>query len=106
MDIFWKKYKKEAIPFLKKELGLDNDLAVPKVEKVVVNMGVAVDSDNKEALEQAKESLFLITGQKPKVNQAKKSISGFSLRKGAPVVIKRSLGCIKEMVKNVIAVGE
>ncbi len=97
MDNFWQKYKKEAVPFLKKELGLDNDMAVPKVCKVVVNMGIAADSDNKEALEQAKESLFLITGQKPKVNQAKKSISGFSLRKGVPIGLsvtlrKRHLG--------------
>ncbi|MGI6278396.1 MAG: 50S ribosomal protein L5 [Patescibacteria group bacterium] len=91
MDNFWQKYKKEAAPFLKKELGLDNDMAVPKVCKVVVNMGIAADSDNKEALKRAKESLFLITGQKPKVNQAKKSISGFSLRKGAPIGLSVTL---------------
>ncbi len=85
MDNFWQKYQKQVVPALAKELGLKNQMAVPKVIKVVVNMGVASDSDNKEALERAKESLFLITGQKPKVNQAKKSISSFSLRKGAPI---------------------
>jgi len=85
MDNFWQKYQKQVVPALAKELKLKNQMAVPKVIKVVVNMGVASDSDNKEALERAKESLFLITGQKPKVNQAKKSISSFSLRKGAPI---------------------
>lgn len=91
MDNFWQKYQKQALPVLVKELGLKNKMAAPRVIKVVVNMGVAQDSDNKEAFERAKESLFLITGQKPKVNQAKKSISGFALRKGAPIGLSVTL---------------
>lgn len=91
MDNFWQKYQKQALPVLIEELGLKNKMAAPKVVKVVVNMGVAQDSGNKEAFEKAKESLFLITGQKPKVNQAKKSISGFALRKGAPIGLSVTL---------------
>ena len=97
MDNFWTKYKNQILPILIKDLKLGNEMAAPRVVKVVVNMGVAADSDNKEALERAKESLFLITGQVPKVNQAKKSISGFSLRAGMPIGLsvtlrKRPLG--------------
>ncbi len=91
MDNFWQRYQKEALPVLVRELGLASKMAVPKVVRVIVNMGVAADKDNKEALEKAKESLFLITGQKPKVNQAKKAISSFSLRAGAPVGLSVTL---------------
>jgi large subunit ribosomal protein L5 len=91
MDNFWTKYQKQVLPVLAKELGRDNFLSLPRVVKVVVNMGVAADSDNREALEQAKKSLFLITGQKPRVNQARKSISSFSLRKGASIGLSVTL---------------
>ncbi len=91
MDNFWQRYQKQIVPVLAKELGLENKMAVLKVVKVVVNMGIAADNENKEALEKAKESLALITGQKPRVNLAKKSISGFSLRKGAPIGLSVTL---------------
>ncbi|MDD3679457.1 MAG: 50S ribosomal protein L5 [Candidatus Shapirobacteria bacterium] len=91
MDNFKDRYQKQVLPALAEELGSVNKMAVPRVVKVIVNMGVAADSNNKEALDRAKESLFLITGQKPKVNQAKKSISGFSLRAGAPIGLSVTL---------------
>lgn len=91
MAKFWTKYQQEVLPTLAKELGRDNPMSLPRVVKVVVNMGVATDADNREALKQAQESLFLITGQKPRVNPARKSISSFSLRKGAPIGLSVTL---------------
>ena len=91
MDNFWQRYQKQALPALSKELGLVNKMAVPKVVKVVVNMGVAADRDNKEAFEKAKESLYLIAGQEPRVNRARKSVSGFSLKEGSPIGLSLTL---------------
>lgn len=85
------KYQKEIVPLLKKKLGIDNDLAVPRVEKVVINMGVADAKDDRQLLEQFCQELAAITGQKPVVCRAKKSISGFKLRKGEPIGLKVTL---------------
>ena len=85
---FREKYKKKIIPQLMKEFRLKNKMAVPKVVKVVVSMGIVADKGNQEAMEQAKKALALITGQKPLVCCAKKSISSFSLRIGDPIGLK------------------
>ena len=86
-----KKYQKEVVPQLMKEFKLKNEMAVPRVVKIVVSMGIVADKGNQEAIEQAKKVLALITGQKPLVCCAKKSISGFSLRVGDPIGLKVTL---------------
>lgn len=75
-------YQKEVLPKLKEEIGGGNIYAVPTVVKIVVNMGVGAEKDNREALEKAKEELARITGQVPSVRVAKKAIASFNLRKG------------------------
>src|SRR3972149_7584827 len=77
-----KKYQNEIVPRLKEEFNLKNDLAVPLLEKIVLNMGLAESLTNKDALEKAMEHLAAISGQKPKFTKAKKSISSFKLREG------------------------
>jgi len=85
------KYQKEIIPVLKKELKIENPMALPKVEKVVINMRVPDGKENRQAPEIAAEELKLIVGQQPKACCSKKAVSGFSLRKGAPIGLKATL---------------
>lgn len=85
MTSFEEKYKKEILPQLVKELGLNNLLAAPRVEKVVVNVGLKEGADDKEVLTSASQILSLITGQKPKLARAKKAIAGFKLQAGDPI---------------------
>jgi large subunit ribosomal protein L5 len=79
------KYNKEVKPKLVEELGIKNPLAVPKVTKVVVNMGLAEAKDNEGILDKAKINLSDITGQKPVVTKARRSISNFKLAEGQPI---------------------
>lgn len=79
------KYRQEIIPQLVKELGLKNHLAVPKVEKVVVNIGVGEGAQDKKVIEPASQDLARITGQKPRIAKARISEAGFKLRAGAPI---------------------
>jgi len=79
------KFEKEIAPELMKELSLKNPMAVPRVEKVVINMGVGEALENIKVLDKAQKELSLITGQWPAVGRAKKSISTFKLRKGKPI---------------------
>ena len=78
-------YKKSVVSQLKKELGVENVLAVPRMEKVVVNMGVGEGAQNIKLLEAAMDELGRITGQKPELRRAKKSIASFKIREGNPV---------------------
>lgn len=80
-DIF-SKYQKEAILKLKEEFNLKNDLAVPLLEKIVINSGIADAITNKEVVDKVKDQLAQISGQQPKVTKAKKAISSFKLTKG------------------------
>ena len=73
------------------EFGIKNKLAVPRIEKVVVNMGVGDAVKNKEVLRQAKSDLAVISGQAPQIRQAKVSVASFSVRKGMPVGVKVTL---------------
>jgi large subunit ribosomal protein L5 len=82
MTFLEEKYKTEIRPKLAKEFELDNLLAVPFVQKVVVNMGVGQAAGEKGLLEKAMEDLKAITGQKPRVNKARLAIAGFKIRKG------------------------
>jgi large subunit ribosomal protein L5 len=76
------KYRNEVAPALVKEFGIANPMAVPKIEKIVVNMGLGEASANAKILDVATEELKTITGQKPVVTKAKKSIAAFKLRQG------------------------
>ncbi len=82
MSNFINKYKQEALPKLKEEFNIKNNLAAPKIEKIVINMGIADAKENKETMAKTSEQLATITGQKPKTTKAKQAISTFKLRKG------------------------
>ncbi|MEN9406400.1 MAG: hypothetical protein RLZ12_684 [Bacillota bacterium] len=84
-------YSKEVVPALKNKFQYKSVMQVPKVEKVIVNIGVGEAIKNAKALEGAVADLTLITGQKPIVTRAKKSISGFKLRAGMSVGCKLTL---------------
>ena len=84
-------YNKEIAPKLQKELGLANVMEVPRITKVTLNMGVAEAIDDKKALENAVADLTLISGQKPVINNARKSIAGFKVRQGWPIGTKVTL---------------
>ena len=84
-------YKNEFAPALQKELGLKNVMQIPKITKVVVNIGVGEALDNPKALDAAVNDLTIITGQKPVVIAAKKAISNFKLREGRQIGVKVTL---------------
>ena len=79
------KYAKEVAPALRKEYGIDNVMAVPRLEKIVLNMGLGEAVANPKMLEGAAEELTAIAGQKALVTKAKKSIATFKLRTGMPI---------------------
>jgi len=79
------KYKNEIAPALAKEFEIKNPMAIPKIEKIVVNMGLGEASANAKILDVASDELKVITGQKPVVTKAKKSIAAFKLREGMAI---------------------
>ncbi len=85
MSRLYEKYRKDVIPALQEELGLTNIMAVPRLEKIIVNVGVGDAIQNIKLLDTAKAELAQITGQLPGVGRAKKSISAFKLRKGQAI---------------------
>jgi large subunit ribosomal protein L5 len=86
-----KKYKKQVVLQLANELGIKNHMAVPKIVKVVVNMGIGETSKNKKILVQARRDLAAISGQAPSVRLAKAAVASFSIRRGMPVGLKVTL---------------
>ena len=85
MSRLYEKYRKDVVPALQEELGITNIMAVPRLEKIIVNVGVGDAIQNVKLLDAAKAELAQITGQLPGVGRAKKSISSFKLRKGQPI---------------------
>jgi large subunit ribosomal protein L5 len=85
------RYEKEVVPALKQEFGYSNVMAVPKIEKVVVNMGLGEATSNVKIIETGTDELARITGQKPVTRRAKKSIAAFKVRKGQPVATSVTL---------------
>lgn len=79
------KYQKDVIPALQKEFGYKNVMAVPKIEKVVVNMGLGEATSNVKIIDTGADELARITGQKPVTRRSKKSIAQFKVRQGQPV---------------------
>ena len=88
-------YRNDIQPLLKEKLNVSNVMQLPKVNKIVINMGIGDARDNKNSLSQAVEELAIITGQKPIITKAKKAISNFKVRIGDPVGIKVTLRGIK-----------
>jgi large subunit ribosomal protein L5 len=86
-----KKYKDQIIPQLMKDFGLENIMQVPKLERVVVNMGLGEAVQNAKLIESAVQELTAITGRKPIVTRAKKSIATFKLREGMPIGVMVTL---------------
>ncbi len=84
-------YRKEVIPKMMKKFSLKNPMEIPRVEKVCINIGMGEARDDPKLLDLAKKNLALITGQQPVVTKAKKSISGFHLRKGMAIGCKVTL---------------
>jgi large subunit ribosomal protein L5 len=85
------KYKEEAIPKMKEKFGIKNSMAVPKLEKVVINMGVGKAITDAKALESAVNDLTTITGQKPIITKARVAISNFKLKEGVSIGCKVTL---------------
>lgn len=85
------KYRKEIIPAMKERFGYRNEMQVPRLEKIVVNMGVGEGAHDPKAIDAAMRDLALITGQKPKLCRAKRSVAGFKLRTGMSVGCKVTL---------------
>ncbi len=83
--------KKEVKKKLQEELGLDNPMAVPEIKKIVLNVGAGEAVSNKGVLEKIQEQLSYITGQKPIITKAKKSVSAFKIRRGLPIGVKVTL---------------
>jgi len=79
------RYRKEVVPVLMKEFGYRNPMAVPRLRKIVVNMGVGEAIQNAKLLDAAVRELSQITGQKPVITRARKSIANFKLRKNMPI---------------------
>ncbi|PYQ99307.1 MAG: 50S ribosomal protein L5 [Acidobacteria bacterium] len=79
------KYQKDVVPALQKEFGYKNVMAVPRIEKVVVNMGLGEATANAKLIDTGADELARITGQKPVTRRAKKSIAAFKVRKGMPI---------------------
>jgi len=84
-------YEKKVMPLLMKEFGYKNPMQVPKLVKIVLNMGVGEATQNIKILDAAVEELALIAGQRPVIRRAKKSIAAFKLRAGMPIGCKVTL---------------
>lgn len=91
MNRLKEKYEKELTPALTSKFNYKSVMQVPKIEKIVINMGVGDAVQNAKVLDNAVEELTLITGQKPVITRAKNSIAGFRLREGMPIGCKVTL---------------
>ena len=85
------KYLKEILPNLQKELGLTNSMQVPRIKKITLNMGVGEILQDKKAIEKAQSDLEKLSGQKPLITKAKKSVASFKIREGMPIGVKVTL---------------
>ena len=85
------RYKKEIGPAVAKEFGIRNPMAIPRVDKIVINMGMGEAIANAKILDTAADELRAVTGQKPVVTKAKKSIASFKLRQGMPIGVMVTL---------------
>lgn len=101
------KYRKEVIPQMMKQFGFKNPMRVPRLVKIVVNMGIGEGVTDSKLVEDASQELAMITGQKPIITRSKKSIAGFKLRKGIPIGCKVTLRGLRmyEFLDRLISVA-
>lgn len=85
------KYMKEVAPALMEKFGYKNVMEIPKLEKIVINMGIGDARENPKGLEKAVEEMEIISGQKPVITRARKSVANFKLREGMPIGAKVTL---------------
>ena len=85
------KYIAEIAPAMQEKFGYSNLMAIPKLDKIIINIGLGEAVDNPKALDGAVEDITLIAGQKPVITRAKKSIAGFKIREGMPIGVKVTL---------------
>ena len=107
MERLREKYEKEIVPALMKKFSYKSVMQVPKLEKIVINIGVGESKDNPKALENAMNDLGIITGQKPIITKAKKSIAGFKIREGMNLGTKVTLRSAKmyEFMDRLISIS-
>ena len=86
-----KRYREEIVPVLMKQFGYRNVMEVPRLEKIVVNIGLGEGKDDAKALDSASQDIATITGQRPVITRAKRSIAGFKLRAGHPIGLKATM---------------
>lgn len=91
MNRLQEQYKDEVIPSLIKRFDYKNELQAPKLDKIVINMGVGEAKENAKVLDSAVKDLEIISGQKPVITKAKKSVANFKLREGMPIGCKVTL---------------
>lgn len=95
------KYQKEVVPAMIEKFGYKNIMEVPKLEKIVINMGVGEAKENQKVLESAVNDLTLIAGQKPVLTRAKKSVANFKIRENMPLGCKvtlRKANCLNLLI--------
>lgn len=85
------KYMKEVAPALMEKFGYKNVMEIPKLDKIVINMGIGDARENPKGLEKAVEEMEIISGQKPVITRARKSVANFKLREGMPIGCKVTL---------------
>ena len=85
------KYMKEVAPALMEKFGYKNVMEIPKLDKIVINMGIGDARENPKGLEKAVEEMEMISGQKPVITRARKSVANFKLREGMPIGAKVTL---------------
>src|SRR5688500_12309412 len=101
------RYKDEVVPRLLKEFGIDNIMAVPRIEKISLNMGVGDAIQNIKVLDEAVEEMAALAGQKPVITRAQKSIAAFKLRQGMPIGCRVTLRGVRmwEFLDRLITVA-
>ena len=85
MSRMHERYRNEVVPALRKEFGYSNIMAVPRIERVVVNMGLGAATENAKLIDVGADELARITGQRPVTTRARKSVAAFKLRRGMPI---------------------
>jgi len=107
MNALKQKYQEEIVPSMMEKFKYKSVMQVPKIEKIVINMGVGDAVQNAKALDNAVEELSLISGQRPVITRAKKSIAGFRVREGMPIGAKVTLRGERmyEFLQKLIAVS-